>query len=361
MNLLTGENFNKQHNGDDVQLFTLRNRNGCVAQFTNYGARWLSMWVPDKNGKFSDVLLGPGTLEGYLNASEKYYGAIVGRVCGRISQARFSMAGKEYSLVSNDMFGKPVKNHLHGGTAGFSFRAWKSQVLTTPGNEEALEFTLVSADGEEGYPGNITVRVRYTLGNDDSVRIDYSAYTDRTTVVNLTNHAYFNLLGDMSRTVSDHEVNIFAKNSVECDDELVPTGRIIPVKNTAIDFTSPQKIGSRLHESVAGQLFPGKGYAVCYVLDGSNDETPLVARIAEKETGRIMEVYSNQPCIQFYTAWLMDGSDTGKNGTRYQSGCGLALETHGFPDAPNKPMFPSIMLKPSDEYRQTTIYRFMTG
>lgn len=359
MELLKDEDFSDTINGRQVRLFTLRNRNGCVAQFTNYGARWLSLWVPDKNNHRADVVLGFESLDGYLRANEKYYGAIVGRVCGRIDKGVFELDGRKYQLATNDIFGTPGKNHLHGGFDGFSFQVWTGKVSGNDRGEETLELSFFSKDGEEGYPGNLEVTVLYTLGEDNSVTIGYSAYTDKSTIINLTNHAYFNLHGDMSKNVLDHMVCIHAGNSVECDDELIPTGNIISVRETPLDFSQPRTIGSRVNESFPGQLFRQRGYVVSYILDKFNSNLRLAATVTEKEKGRIMEVYTDQPCIQFYNAWLFDGTDVGKNRQRYFSSSGFALETQGFPDAPNYSRFPSIVLQPGEEYRQTTIYRFL--
>jgi len=360
MELLKKENFNTIINGEEVTLFTLRNKNGSVAQFTNYGARWLSMWVPDRKNQWADIILGFESLGEYLDAKEKYYGAIVGRVCGRIDKGIFELNGVSYQLANNDLFGKPVKNHLHGGFEGFSFKVWSGEISLNERGEETLELTFFSKDGEEGYPGNLTVKVTYTLGNDNSMKIEYSAQTDKATIVNLTNHAYFNLNGDMNKNVLDHSICMNAERSVECDDELIPTGKIISIKDTPLDFTDSQSIGSRIDQSFPGQLFREKGYAVSYVLNQSREVLPLAATVTEKENGRIMQVYTDQPCLQFYSGWLFDGTDVGKGGQRYFSSSGLALEAQGFPDAPNHAQFPSIVLLPGEEYRQTTLYHFLT-
>ncbi|MBN8789598.1 MAG: galactose mutarotase [Terrimonas sp.] len=359
MELLKEENFRRSIKGSEVKLFTLQNKHGCVAQFTNYGARWLSMWTPDKNNRWADVVLGFENLDGYLDAKEKYYSAIVGRVCGRINKGTFELEGVKYELTKNDIFGNPLKNHLHGGFDGFSFQVWDGATLVNNRGEEVVAFKYLSKDGEEGYPGNIEVTVMYTLGNDNSIRINYSAHADKATIVNLTNHAYFNLHGDMNKNVLDHFVCIRSENSVECDDELIPTGNIISIKDTALDFTRPLTIGSRIDESFPGQLFPGKGYVVSYVLNNYDSALQLAATVEEKETGRMMEVYTDQQGIQFFNAWLFDGTDVGKGGQRYLSSSGLALEAQGFPDAPNHYQFPSIEILPGEEYKQTTVYRFL--
>lgn len=357
--LLKKENFQRTIEGKEVELYTLRNNNGCVAQFTNYGGRWLSMWVPDKNSQMADVVLGFDNLDSYLKATEKYYGAIVGRVGGRIDKGTFSLNGITYQLSNNDLFGKPVKNHLHGGLNGFSFHVWNGKTLLNDIGEEKLELTFFSKDGEEGYPGNLQIKVSYTLSNDNSMKIDYSALTDKATLINLTNHAYFNLHGDMERNVLDHFLYIQSDFTVESNEELIPTGNIISVKGTLLDFTYSQKIGLRINEEFPGQLFPGKGYAVAYVLNETNLSLRFAARVEEKESGRIMEVYTNQPNLQFYNAWLFDGTDVGKNRQRYYPSSGFALEAQGYPDAPNHSNFPSIILNRGQVYQQETIYRFL--
>lgn len=359
--LLEEEKFKKTIDGKEVNLFTLRNKNGLVAQFTNYGARWLSIWVPDKNDQWSDVVLGFDSLEGYLNAKEKYYGAIVGRVCGRIEQGAFSLNGETYHLAKNDLFGAPVKNHLHGGAKGFSFQVWDAQQKKNSGEEDVLEFSYLSVNGEEGYPGNLEVKVTYTLTNDNEIKIDYSASTDKPTVINLSNHAYFNLHGDMTQTVMDHFLCILADNVIECNKELTPTGNIIPVSDTPLDFTNSQKIATRIDEEFLGQLFAGKGYVVAFVLNQAGSALNLAASVEEKKSGRMMEVYTDQPSLQFYNAWLLDGTDLGKNGQRYYASSGFALEAQAFPDAPNHSSFPPITLNPGAVYQQETIYRFSIG
>lgn len=359
MELLKEENFSRIINGAAVKLFTLGNKNGCVAQFTNYGARWLCMWVPDRNGKRDDVILGFDNINDYLTAKEKYYGAVVGRVCGRIGGGQFSLNGITYSLSNNDIFGDPVKNHLHGGINGFSFQVWDAELAKNEEGEETLALHYFSKDGEEGYPGNLEVKVTYTLGNDNAIHIRYTASCDRPTVINLTNHAYFNLSGNMEQSVVEHSLFINAGKAIECNNELIPTGKIVSIENTPLDFMQPATIGLRIHENVPGQLFGGKGYAVTYILNPSGKTASLSARVTEKKSGRAMEVYTSQACLQLYNAWLFDGSDTGKNGYRYHSGAGLALETQGYTDAPNHSGFPPVSLLPGTEYNQQTIYKFL--
>lgn len=360
MRLLTEKNFKRTIDGKEVGLFTLRNKNGLVTQFTNYGARWLSLWVPDKNDHWSDVVLGFDSLDGYLEAKEKYYGAIVGRVCGRIGQGTFSINRETYHLAKNDVFGSPVKNHLHGGPKGFSFRVWDAIQIKNNNEEDELELSYLSVDGEEGYPGNLAVKVIYTLTDNNEMKIRYSASTDKPTAINLSNHAYFNLHGDMKQTVLDHLLCIHGGHVVECNEELTPTGNIIPVCNTPLDFTGSRRISSRIDEEFPGQLFPGKGYVAAFVLADGGPSIKLAASVEEEKSGRIMEVFTDQPSLQFYNAWLLDGSDVGKDGQRYDASCGLALEAQAFPDAPNHSNFPSILLTPEKMYHQETIYRFST-
>ena len=359
MQLLEKNRFQCTVGGREVDLFTLQNKNGYVAQFTNYGARWLSMWVPGRKGIWDDVILGFDNIHGYQTAKERYHGAVVGRVSGRIDKGIFELNGTRYQLATNDGFGNTAKNHLHGGFEGFSFRAWSGRVLSNEHGEPALELTYFSKDGEEGYPGNLAVKVTYTLTNDNSIRIDYSARTDKPTIVNLTNHAYFNLHGNTGRNVLDHIVHICSENSLDGNHELIPTGKIISLKNTPVDFSEPVALGSRIQESFPGQLFPGKGYVVYYILNKEKTSLSWAATVEEKESGRSMEVYTDQPGLQLYDAFLFDGTDVGKNGQPYFSNSGLALEAQGFPDAPNHPGFPSIVLLPHEEYRQTTVYRFL--
>lgn len=359
MELLKEENFRSVINGTEVKLFTLHNKNGCIAQFTNYGARWLCMWIPDKNGKWDDVILGFDKIDDYLAANEKYYGAVVGRVCGRIGAGQFSINGTTYSLSNNDIFGKPVKNHLHGGVKGFSFQVWNAEEARNDEGEEMLVLRYFSKDGEEGYPGNLNVKVTYTLSHDNAVNIHYTASCDQPTVVNLTNHAYFNLSGNMERNVLGHCLFINAGKALECNDDFIPTGKIVSTNNTPLDFTQSTSIGYRIHENFPGQLVAGKGYAVTYILDHPSKKVSLSAKVMEPTSGRVMEVYTNQACLQLYNGWLFDGTDTGKKGYRYQCGAGLAIEAQGYTDAPNHSGFPSVLLLPGAEYDQQTIYKFL--
>lgn len=359
MNLLKEENFKSLIKGAPVKLFTLRNANGCIAQFSNYGARWLSMWVPDREGNWLDIILGYDHIETYLTANERYHGAIVGRVSGRMRGEGFILNGVRHSLANNDLWGKPLKNHIHGGIDNFSFRVWEAGEVERLPDGESVSFHYMSKDGEEGYPGNLSVTVTYKLTEDNTLSIHYHATTDQPTIVNLTSHGYFNLSGDPSKNILEHILYIPSEKTAECDDELLPTGRIISLKNTVLDFNTPRTIGSRLDENITGQVFAGKGYVGGYVFDNSKGTPSLMAQLTDPDTGIRMELFSDQPFLQLYNAWLFDGSDTGKNNIPYQSSCAIALEAQGFNDAPHHENFPSIVLRPGEVYRQRTVYRFL--
>ncbi|MDR3339509.1 MAG: galactose mutarotase [Candidatus Symbiothrix sp.] len=355
--LLKDKNFNVEIDGKKVHLYTLNNKNGVTAQFTNYGGRWLSIWTPDVRGIFSDLILGFDNIKGYQHAAEKYHGAITGRICGRINNGVFELEGQTYHLANNDFFGSPVKNHLHGGIEGFHKKMWDAEQGVNENNEPYIRFSYLSKDGEEGYPGNLNVNVRYTLSEANALRIEYQATTDQTTLVNLTNHAYFNLSGNPAQSVSNHILYVNADKYVECDKELVPTGNIIPLKGLPIDFSIPTAVGANL-DAYFPEMMKGKGFAIAYAINPSKEELGLVARLTDPESGRTMDVYSNQPSLQVYNAWLMDGTDTGKNNISYHCGAGIVLETQGFPDAPNHPAFPQVTLKPEEVYRHIAVYDF---
>lgn len=361
MQLLKESHFQVTINNKEVGLFTLKNKNGYTAQFTNYGARWVSMWVPDKKGYWQDIVLGFDHIEDYLHADDKYFGAIVGRVCGRIAHGSFSLNGKSYHLSHNDIFGKPEKNHLHGGPKGFSFQVWDAETGINERNEPFIEFTYVSKNGEEGYPGELCTVVRYTLNVDNAVEITFTATTDQPTIINLTNHAYFNLNGEGNGTVMDHELFINADQFIETNEELTPTGHLLSVKNTPLDFSLPECIQTRLMENYPGHLFPRKGYVVAYALNQKPTGLILAASVSTEKSGRTLQVFTNQPSLQLYNAFLFNGKDKGKSGNAYMSGDGLALETQGYTDAINHPGFPSIVLNPGNVYHHQTIYYFSSS
>lgn len=357
VNVLSEKDFETEISGRRTHLYTISNESGSIAQFTDYGGRWVSMWVPDKDGIFRDVVLGFDTIKGYRTAVEGYHGAITGRVCGRIRGGSFTMDGVEYKLANNDIYGKPVKNHLHGGAVGYNRKVWHGTVGIDSTGNQYVEFSYLSPDGEEGYPGNLDIMVRYTLTRNNVMRIEYKADTDKSTVVNITNHAFFNLSGNPAHSVDDQIVMINADHYVACDQELVPTGEILSVNGTPIDFTTPKAIGKELR-SRHPEILYGKGYAIAYAVNVAESGLTHSAFLKDSQNGIRMDVWSNQPSLQFYNAWLMNGTDIGKGGIPYHNSAGVVLESQGFPDAPNHKNFPSIKVTPQKSYYHIAEYRF---
>jgi aldose 1-epimerase len=336
--------------GTPVELYTLTNANGAVAKITTYGAIVTELWVPDRSGRLGDVVLGFKTLDQYL-AGHPYFGAMAGRYANRIAGGKFTLDGKEYTLATNN-----GPNHLHGGVKGFDKVVWKAQRAPGRAGEPALRLTYVSPDGEEGYPGTLTTTVTYTLTAENALKVDTRATTDMATPVNITNHSYFNLAGEGSGTIRDHELMLTAQRYTPTDNTLIPTGVIAPVEGSPLDFRTPTKIGERI------EGFPpetGGGYDHNYVLK-TRKSMGLAARVHEPTSGRVMEVETTEPGIQFYTGNHLDGSLKGKSGRPYVKHGGFCLEAQYFPDSPNKPQFPSSILRPRDTYVHTTIYRFST-
>ncbi|MBV6433486.1 MAG: Aldose 1-epimerase [Bryobacteraceae bacterium] len=340
--------FGQTRNGEPVELYTLTNSNGVETSITNYGGRVVTLKVPDRAGKFADVVLGFDSLDPYLGNSP-YFGALIGRYGNRIGKARFTLDGKEYKLAANN-----GPNALHGGVVGFDKVLWKGEEGT--GEEPSLKLTYLSKDGEEGYPGNLSVTVVYTLTDRNELRIDYEAATDQDTVLNLTNHSYFNLAGEGVGDILGHEIMINADRFTPIDSGLIPTGELKPVKGTPFDFTKSTAIGARINDRDQ-QIQFGKGYDHNFVLNGGGGLT-LAARVVEPHSGRIMEVLTTQPGVQFYTGNFLDGSVKGKGGKAYPYRSAFCLETQHFPDSPNKPGFPSVVLKPGEKFTSTTVYRF---
>ena len=336
--------FGKLPDGTAVDLYTLTNANGLVAKITSYGAIITELHVPDRQGVLGDVVLGFDNLDQYLKG-HPYFGATVGRVANRIAKGRFTLDGKTYVLAT-----KNGPNHLHGGLKGFDKMIWKAE----PQTGAAVKFTYTSPDGEEGYPGTLAVAVTMTLRDVNDLRLDYAATTDQPTPVNLTNHSYFNLAG--AGSALEHEMMIAADCYTPSDSELIPTGEIKPVKGTPMDFTTPQRIGSRFAQLRTNPL----GYDDNYVLNAGGDVLALAARVCEARSGRVMEVHTTQPGVQFYTGNFLNGSLTGKRGVVYQQHCAFCLETQHFPDSVNQLKFPSVILRPGQTYRRTTIYKFST-
>lgn len=342
--------FGSLEDGTPVDLYTLTNENGVEVKITNYGGIITSLKVPDKQGKKEDVVLGFESLEGYLQEGVPYFGAIVGRYGNRIAEGTFTLDGEEYNLAINN-----GPNHLHGGLVGFDKVLWQAEEVETE-NTVGVKVHYLSKDMEEGYPGNLSVEVIYTLNKDNELAIEYKATTDKKTIVNLTNHSYFNLTGNMKRDILAHEVMINADRFVPVDSTLIPTGELLKVEGTPFDFTEPTAVGKRI-DAVDQQVAYGLGYDHCWVLNGEEGEMKLAASVYEPNSGRYMEVKTTEPGIQFYSGNFLDGSLSGK-GVSYDHRYGLCLETEHFPDSPNQPSFPSVVLEPGDTYQTKTIYAF---
>ncbi|MGI4864907.1 MAG: aldose epimerase family protein [Janthinobacterium lividum] len=342
--------FGKTNEGTAIQLFTLKNEHGLTAAISTYGAVLVSLMVPDRNGKMGDVVLGYDDLTGYLGKQNSYFGGTIGRYGNRIKLGKFTLDGKAYQLPINN-----APNTLHGGNVGFNRRVWSA----TPGTSAdgpTLTLTYHSPDGEEGYPGAVDAKVVYTLTNTDALRLDYTATTDKPTVINLTNHSYFNLGPGQAKDILGHELTLNADRFTPVDNTLIPTGELKPVAGTPMDFRQPHTIGERLAQ-VPGAA-PG-GYDHNWVLaDKMRTSLEPAATVYEPLSGRTMAVYTDQPGIQFYSGNFLDGSVKGKGGTVYPQHYAIALETQHFPDSPNEPKFPSTVLRPGETYHSTTEYRF---
>jgi aldose 1-epimerase len=342
--------FGKTKDGTEVQLYTLTNANGMVVKITNYGGIVTEIHVPDREGKMADVALGYGGLEDYL-AGSPYFGCITGRYANRIAKGMFRIEGKEYSLAKNN-----GDNHLHGGEVGFDKRVWEAERIEE-GGKVGIKLTYSSPDGEEGYPGTLDTTVTYLLTDDNELDIRYAATTDRATVVNLTHHSYFNLAGEGSgETILDHELTLNADRFVATDDAGIPLGGSWEVKGTVFDFREPRPIGEGI-EADDIQIRNGKGYDHHWVV---NDEGyRLAARLHEPRSGRTMEVYTDQPGIQFYAGNYLDGTLIGKSGEPYEHRAGLCLETQIHPDSPNQEGFPNAILEPGGVYTHRCTYKFL--
>jgi aldose 1-epimerase len=344
------ESFGQTRDGQAVETYTLKNRRGAEARITTYGGAVVSLTMPDRAGKFDDVLLGFDDLEGYQKTTT-YIGSLVGRYANRIAKGRFTLNGQEYTLATNN-----GENHLHGGVRGFDKVVWKARPLAARGGQ-ALELTYLSKDGEEGYPGNLTVRVVYTLTDANELKIDYYATTDKDTVVNLTNHNYYNLAGQGNGDILGHLLTINASRFTPTDAGAIPTGELRAVRGTPFDFTRPTAIGARIEQDEE-QLKLGKGYDHNFVVNGRAGVLRLAARVTEPTTGRVMETWTTEPGVQLYTGNYLDGSDVGKGGKPYRHRYGFCLETQHYPDSPNRPEFPSTVLRKSARFRSTTVYKF---
>ena len=349
----TKSSFGKTPDGEQVDLYTLTNKNGMEAAISTYGGALVSLKVPDRNGKLGDVVLGYDSIDGYVS-DKSYFGAIVGRYANRIGHAQFTLDGKTYMLAKNN-----GENSLHGGIKGFNKAVWAAKE-TPVKNGRALELTYGSKDGEEGFPGNLQVRVVYTLTDSNELKIDYSATTDKKTVVNLTNHSYFNLAGPGSGQILVHILTIQADKFTPVDSNLIPTGELRDVTGTPFDFRKPTAIGARI-DSNDEQIKLGGGYDHNFVLRRkAGDPASLAARVVEPTTGRVVEVWTTEPGVQLYTGNFLDGSARGKGGISYTKRSAFCLETQHFPDSPNQPKFPSVVLSPGERYHTTTMYKFVT-
>lgn len=347
---VTKMNFGKTDDGTPVELYVLTNTKGVTAKIMTYGALLTEMHVPDRDGKFDDVVLGFDNLKGYL-AGHPFFGTTVGRVANRIAKGKFKLDGKEYTLATNN-----GPNALHGGLKGFDKKVWKAEPV--PGKDSVgVKFTYRSPDGEEGYPGNLTSTVTYTLTNENELKIDYAATTDKATPVNLTNHSYFNLGGIKGGNILNHELMLVASQYTPTDETLIPTGEIKPVKGTPLDFTNPTPIGARIAQL---KDYPGGGYDHNYVIRRDGEALVLAADVYEPKTGRELLMYTTEPGVQLYTGNFLDGKLKGKGGVAYGKHYGFCLEAQHYPDSVNHPNFPSIILMPGKTYKQTTVYQFTT-
>ena len=345
--------FGTTADGKTAELYTLKNKSGMQVSITNFGATVVSIMVPDKAGKVADVALGYDDLAGY-ELNKNYLGVLVGRYGNRIAHGKFSIDGTEYTLAKNN-----GDNSLHGGIKGFNKALWKAKDVSN-GGEAAVEMKYVSKDGEEGYPGNLSVTVIYTLTNKNELKIDYSATTDKKTVVNLTNHTYFNLAGQGNGDILKQELMIDADTFTPVDAGLIPTGELKKVEDTPFDFRKPTAIGARIDASDE-QIKLGGGYDHNFVVNRkAATGLSLAARVSDAASGRTMEVWTTEPGVQFYTGNFLDGSFKGKGGITYQKRTAFCLETQHFPDSPNHPSFPTTLLKPGEKYHTTTVYKFET-
>jgi aldose 1-epimerase len=335
--------------GRNADLFTLTNTNGMSVTLTTFGAAVVSISVPDKNGKMGDVALGFDTIEGYLQETNPFFGSTIGRFANRIARGTFSLNGKQYTLAINNGL-----NHLHGGPKGFDKVLWRVEGIM---DEDKPEITMLytSPEGEEGYPGTMNVSVNFSLSDDNELKFDYRATSDADTVVNLTNHTYFNLSG--SEDILGHILFLNAGNFTPIDETQIPTGEIQSVEGTPFDFTRPAAIGSRINQEEDQQIVNGLGYDHNFVCD-TDGSLSRVAAVFAPETGRLREVLTTDPGVQFYSGNFLDGTLTGKKGVVYNKRSGFCLETQHFPDSPNRPEFPSVLLKEGEEFSSSTIYRF---
>ena len=349
--MLDKKNFETAINGKQTNLYVLKNHNGMTASIINYGGRLVSLMVPDNNGKMRDVVVGFKSVQDYINSTEPYFGATIGRYGNRIAKGKFSLDGKQYTLFTNN-----GANTLHGGKKGYQAVVWGAKQI----NDSTLELTYLSKDMEEGFPGNLNVKVIYSLTDGNGFKCEYEATTDKKTVVNLTNHAFFNLNGEGTGSILNHTVQIYADKYNPVDTGLIPSGKLAPVAGTPFDFTKATTIGARINDS-SEQLKNGKGYDHNFVLNGTKvNGLNHAATVTGDKSGIVMNVYTQEPGLQFYSGNFMQSKNTFKGGSKDDFRTAFAMETQHFPDSPNQPSFPSTVLKPGDVYKTNSVYVFST-
>lgn len=349
MSTIQKSTFGTLPDGQTADLYTLKNKQGMEARITNYGGLLTYLTAPDKNGKFENVVLKLESLDAYVKGNP-FFGALVGRYGNRIAKGKFTLDGKQYSLFINN-----GENALHGGKKGFDKVLWSAKPIA--GDEPKLELTYLSKDMEEGYPGNLSVKVTYTLKNTNAISIEYEATTDKATVLNLTNHTYFNLTGNPQNKITAHQIQLAASKFIPVDKGLIPTGEIRSVKGSAFDFTTPHVIGERIAANEE-QIQIGNGYDHCWVFDKAAGKFEQVVEVFEPTTGRKMKMFTDQPATQFYTGNFLNGTVEGLPGQFFQQRSGFCLETQHYPDSPNQPNFPSTVLRPGEKYVTKTEYVF---
>ena len=350
--MIEKEPFGLTNEGKQVDLFKISHKDGMIVTIINYGAIVTSLFVPDKEGVLADIVLGYETLKEYVE-DRSYFGATVGRIGNRVADGKFVLDGVEYELARND-----GENHLHGGIKGFNKRIWAPEIIDHRG-VPTLKMTYLSKDGEEGYPGNLRISVSYSLTNDNGLKIDYAAETDKLTILNPTHHSYFNLAGAGNGEILDHVLTINADTFTPVREGLIPIGEIRDVTGTPLDFRNPKAIGERINANDE-QITLGLGYDHNWVLNNWDSSLNLAVTLYDSRSGRFMEVFTTEPGMQFYSGNFLDGSITGKEGKIYHHRSALCLEADHFPDSPNQPDFPPVTLGPGETYEQTTIYRFST-
>ncbi len=347
---LNKSDFQQVVDNKPVTLYILSNLNGLEMTVTNYGAKIVSLHVPDKNGKLTDVVLGHSSIDEYLKSQEPYFGAVCGRTGNRIAKGKFTLDGKEYSLAINN-----GPNNLHGGIKGFNAVVWDAKQI----DNQTIELTYFSKDGEEGFPGNLTTTIIYKLTDDNTLDIRYQAITDQATIINLTNHSYFNLSGAGDPYIGDHLLTINADAYLPTDDTAIPYGKPEKVEGTPMDFRTPYEIGARINDHFQ-QLIFGKGYDHTYILNKKENELSFCAKAMSPKTGIVMDTYTTEPGVQLYTGNWMTGEFEAKKGKRYPMRSAFCLETQHFPDSINKPEYPSVVLRPGDTFKSQTVYKFYT-